>query len=149
MHPSAPENPVMTLHRLAAMATDLASNYEVRKELSFDAPTAPLLQRVLRARRARAEHFPADLFADPAWDMLLDLYHAHLVQQRVTVSSLCVAANVPATTALRYIQALEQKQLVERHPDPLDKRRFFVGLTRSSVDSFERYFTRFPVDTAR
>lgn len=62
--------------------------------------SAEALRVMIRARRLRANFFPADLFADPAWDMLLDLLQAELVQHRVPVSSLCLAAAVPATTAL-------------------------------------------------
>jgi hypothetical protein len=43
----------------------------------------------------REQFFGPDLFADPAWDILLDLYAARLEQQRVAVSSLCIAAAVP------------------------------------------------------
>jgi len=47
----------------------------------------------------RARYFRDELFADPAWDMLLDLLQAEIAQLRVPVSSLCIAASVPATTA--------------------------------------------------
>src|SRR3546814_2986047 len=47
------------------------------------------VRRMLRQRRMREQYFPADLFADPAWDMLLDLYAARLERQPVSVSSLC------------------------------------------------------------
>lgn len=57
--------------------------------------TAAQVRDLLRARRLRADFLPGDLFADPAWDMLLDLLAAHLDQERVSVSSLCIAAAVP------------------------------------------------------
>ena len=56
------------------------------------------MRSVIRARRLRSRFFPDDLFADPAWDMLLDLLQAEIAQLRVPVSSLCIAASVPATT---------------------------------------------------
>ena len=61
---------------------------------------------MIRARRLRARYFPEDLFADPAWDMLLDLLQAEIAQLRVPVSSLCIAAAVPATTALRWLKTM-------------------------------------------
>ena len=54
----------------------------------------------IRAPRLRSCYFAQDLFADPAWDMLLDLFQAEISQLRVPVSSLCIAAAVPATAAL-------------------------------------------------
>ena len=36
-------------------------------------PDPRLVRRIIRQRQLRARFFEADLFADPAWDMLLDL----------------------------------------------------------------------------
>lgn len=87
------------------------------------------IRAMLRARRLRDEHFPADLFADPAWDILLDLMSARLERKRVTVSSLCVAAAVPPTTALRWIAVLTERGLLVRDIDGADRRRAFVSLS--------------------
>lgn len=98
------------------------------------------IRGILQARLERNSFFPGDLFSDPAWDMLLDLYAAELGQVRVSVTSLCIASNAPTSTALRWISTLEQQGLIERRSDPLDGRRFFLSLTREAVASFERYF---------
>ena len=98
------------------------------------------VRRVLRQRRMREQFFPADLFADPAWDMLLDLYAAQLEGQPVAVSSLCIAAAVPATTALRWIKTLTDTGLFERQSDPRDGRRIFIGLSPKAAQAMERYF---------
>ena len=98
------------------------------------------LRAVIRARRARDRYFAGDLFADPAWDMLLDLMHAELSQIRVPVSSLCIAAAVPATTALRWIKTLADRGLIVRRADPHDGRRVFVELSNGASDSIRRYF---------
>jgi hypothetical protein len=63
---------------------------------------AETVRAVIRARRLRSRFFSEELFADPAWDMLLDLLQAEISHLRVPVSSLCIAAAVPATTALRW-----------------------------------------------
>jgi hypothetical protein len=55
------------------------------------------------ARRKRAEFVPSALLAEPAWDILLDLYIRQAQGKRTTVSSACVGAIVPATTALRWL----------------------------------------------
>lgn len=98
------------------------------------------VRRLLRERRARADYFVADLFADPAWDLLLNLFGAKLGQRRTSVSDACAAAAVPATTALRWLTTLEQKGLVKRSPDPIDARRIFVELTDDATASMHSYF---------
>ena len=80
--------------------------------------------------------------------MLLELYACELGQQRISISSLCLGAAVPATTALRWITTLEQEKLVERRPDPTDGRRFFIQLTREGRDSMDSYFRTMPTDAA-
>lgn len=91
-------------------------------------------------RRRREHIFPTNLFSDPAWDMLLELYAACLEQQRVTTTNLCISAAVPATTALRWIGTLEQSGVITKHGDPLDARRVFIDLSATGKSMMERYF---------
>lgn len=100
---------------------------------------------LLKSRRARDRFFDPELFADPAWDILLELYAAELGQQRTSVSALCAAAAVPATTALRWIKTLEKNGLLVRTDDPMDGRRTFISLTSDAFDRMERYFKAIPV----
>lgn len=99
-----------------------------------------MIMQIIRARRVRARYFQEDLFADPAWDMMLDLLHSELTQRRVTVSSLCISAAVPATTALRWIKSMVEKGLFIRRADPLDGRRVYVELSPDASDGLRRYF---------
>jgi DNA-binding MarR family transcriptional regulator len=96
--------------------------------------------QVIRARRLRARFFDEELFADPAWDMLLDLLQAEIAQHRVPVSSLCIAAAVPATTALRWIKTMTDAGLFKRRADPHDGRRVFVELAPQASEAMRRYF---------
>jgi len=107
-----------------------------------EAPNVSLdtVRQVIRARRLRARFFDEELFADPAWDMLLDLLQAEIAQHRVPVSSLCIAAAVPATTALRWIKTMTDAGLFRRRADPHDGRRVFVELSASASESMRRYF---------
>jgi DNA-binding MarR family transcriptional regulator len=98
------------------------------------------VRQVIRARRLRARFFDEELLADPAWDMLLDLLQAEIAQHRVPVSSLCIAASVPATTALRWIKTMTDAGLFRRRADPHDGRRVFVELAPSASDAMRRYF---------
>jgi DNA-binding MarR family transcriptional regulator len=98
------------------------------------------VRQVIRARRLRSRFFEEDLFADPAWDMLLDLLQAEIAQLRVPVSSLCIAAAVPATTALRWLKTMTEKGIFVRRADPHDGRRVFVELSRDASMAMRRYF---------
>lgn len=104
----------------------LATAGEVRREDEVD---AGFVRSIIRARRLRDQYFRGELFADPAWDMLLDLYAARLEGNRVAVSSLCIAAAVPATTALRWIKSLTDRGLMVRSADPQDGRRVYIELS--------------------
>jgi len=98
------------------------------------------IRQVIRARRLRARFFDEELFADPAWDMLLDLLQAEIAQHRVPVSSLCIAAAVPPTTALRWIKTMTDAGLFRRRADPHDGRRVFIELSREASEAMRRYF---------
>jgi hypothetical protein len=97
------------------------------------------IRAAIRARRLRDHFFNAEFFADPAWDMLLDLTAARLEQQRVAVSSLCIAAAVPPTTALRWIKTLSDHGLFVRAADPQDGRRVYIGLADAAAAAMEAY----------
>jgi DNA-binding transcriptional ArsR family regulator len=94
---------------------------------------------LIGARRDRARYLSPDLFADPAWDMLLDLLHAELGGRSVCVSSLCIASGVPITTGLRWLGILERQRLVLRKADPRDARRIFVELSPDTSKKLRRY----------
>lgn len=108
-------------------------------------PDPRLVRKIIAARQARARFFEGELFADPAWDMLLDLTAAHAEGQRVSVTSLCIAAMVPATTGLRWIKQLVESGVFERVNDPSDRRRAFIALSEQSKDAMARYFSEVEV----
>ena len=70
----------------------------------------------------------AGLFADPAWDILLDLYASSLEGRDVTVSDACIAASVPPTTALRYVKKLTKDGLICRIDAENDGRKVYLTL---------------------
>jgi DNA-binding MarR family transcriptional regulator len=98
------------------------------------------VRSVIRARRLRARYFSEELFADPAWDMLLDLLQAEISHMRTPVSSLCIAAAVPATTALRWLKAMVSQGIFIGRADPHDGRRVFVELAPEASNALRRYF---------
>jgi DNA-binding MarR family transcriptional regulator len=82
---------------------------------------------LLRARSRRPELLGVDLFRDPAWDLLLDLY-ANGGEEGMMISSLCHAACVPPTTALRYVHKLVEAGNLVCEDHPHDQRRTIVRL---------------------
>lgn len=98
------------------------------------------VRKLIRARRLRDQFFPAGLLEDPAWDMLLDLFAADLERAQVSVSSLCIAAAVAPTTALRWIGRMTEEGLFERTPDPFDRRRAFMILSDAARTAMQGYW---------
>ena len=131
-----------TLARLSIVPAD--SRPELRKPVEGEVPDVAVetVRSVIRARRLRSRYFAENLFADPAWDMLLDLLQAEIAQLRVPVSSLCIAAAVPATTALRWLKSMTDKGIFVRRADPHDGRRVFVELSRDASIAMRRYFSQ-------
>ncbi len=119
---------------LAALAAsereDAANDHEVN---------VAQVRALIKARRARDRYFSAELFSDPAWDMMLDLTAARLEGRSVSVSSLCIAAAVPTTTALRWIRNLCDSGIFERRIDPADARRALVQLSEPTAQAMMCY----------
>ena len=103
-------------------------------------PDGAVIRKLIRQRQARSQFFDAELFADPAWDILLDLAAARAERRMVCVTSLCIAAGVPATTALRWISQMVDADLLVRIPDPHDRRRAHIALADTTADAMARYF---------
>ena len=90
-------------------------------------------------RRRRIPIFGTGMFGEPAWDILLVLYiekdgHRH------SIGGLAKAAGTAPSTALRWIEALEARDLIERAEHPTDKRASFVQLTDKGVAALDSYF---------
>jgi len=103
-------------------------------------PDPRLVRRIIRQRQLRNRFLDAELFADPAWDMLLDLTAARAEHTRVSVTSLCIASGVPPTTALRWIGQMTGAGLLERVEDEIDRRRAFIALSDHAAEAMARYF---------
>ena len=104
-------------------------------------------RRTYRRRRSRALFFEDGLFGEPAWDLLLDLFIAAKERKQVPVTSACIGAAVPTTTALRWLALLEERGLVLREADPSDARRIFVRLSAEAYAKMVAYFARTAGDT--
>ena len=137
-NPFTPEDRIAALkrdaERMAAAIAELASEQPPGEQRSLNPAR---IRAHIKARRQRDRFFPDDLFADPAWDMLLDLSAARMEGQRVSVSSLCIAAAVPTTTALRWIKTLVDRGIFIRESDPADARRAFIAMAPATAIAME------------
>jgi Winged helix DNA-binding domain len=104
------------------------------KEKPAGGVDAGFIRGVIRARQRRSAAFGIDLFADPVWDMMLDLLAARLEGRPVSTSSLCIAAGVPGTTALRWIRQATERGLFVRVADPRDGRGVLVELSDDTAE---------------
>ncbi len=73
--------------------------------------------------------------------MLLDLMAARLEGVKVSVSSLCIAASVPPTTALRWIKTMTEEKIFEREADDRDGRRIFIQLSDETAAGMVGFFS--------
>jgi hypothetical protein len=135
------------LHRLSSVAQALATHLEIAAEAvcadlcdiqiarrgeSAPAELARAARRYLHARRWRDAAFGPGLFADPCWDMMLDLFASEAEGRQVPISAACVASNVPSTTALRWLTRMEELGVIARTADPQDGRRIFLRLSEKA-----------------
>lgn len=90
-------------------------------------------------RKARLKFFDSDLFFDPTWAILLDLYQSEMLGKQLSVTSICLGSGVPNTTALRYLRILEKREYILRVSDDTDRRRIFVRLTQRAREAMVSY----------
>lgn len=111
---------------LAALARDPTLSQETvytaiaRSELA--------LRQALTALMAEA-----DLPCDPALEILLEVYTGLKTGTLRTPGDIASNASLAASSATRWIRTLEQRGLIERHGDSLDRRRVFLTLTGRAI----------------
>jgi CheY-like chemotaxis protein len=106
-------------------------------------PTHVALLGMDHLRRLRREFPPLGELDDVAWDLLRELVRAEQAGERLSVSSLSMAAEqVSSSTAMRRVQDLARAGLIVRSQDPTDARRDFVMLASEIRATIERYLER-------
>ncbi|EJU11270.1 MULTISPECIES: MarR family transcriptional regulator [Sphingomonadales] len=99
-------------------------------------------KRLLRRRTLRKQLVGAhDLFGEPAWEMLIDLFIHECERKPLSISAVCVTAGLPMSSALRLIQKLCDAGLVSRIPDPVDGRRCYIRLDPPLMQRLRAYFS--------
>lgn len=101
-----------------------------------------ILSIEMEARKIRNIIFPERMFGEASWDILLDLYYAHLNGKVITVSSACIASAVPGTTALRHLQSLQEHGYIRRYKDLSDSRKIIIQLTEKCLKLMEEWIAK-------
>lgn len=127
---------------------DEASLFFSEADAVDEAPLADFAESLYRHRRRRGRYLPEKIFAEPAWDILLDLYINGVRGRPVSITSACIAGDIPATTGLRWLGVLEQEDLIEREVSRTDARVTLVRLTRRAREQMREFFTEASRTTA-
>lgn len=129
-------------HELEQTDAELQPHHTPASQIAKDSPAwGEVARSAYRQRRRRQELFAdTTLFGEPAWDIMLDLFIAAKERKRLPVTSACIGAAVPATTALRWLTVLEDKGLILRENDTADARRVFVRLSSDGYEKMVAYF---------
>ena len=112
-------------------------------DVRADNDSEPLIKRArdaLEMRRKRIAIFGPQMFAEPAWEMLLILYLSE-GGQRHTLSSLSELSGASRSTGMRWIDYLVSHGLMIREEHPTDKRRNFVSLSKKGRELLELYLS--------
>jgi hypothetical protein len=99
------------------------------------------LSSIVELRRARADMFGADLFADPAWDILLQLFAARFGGRRLGLDDL--VAVCPRTTLARWTAVLERRGLVVCNLDCSDPQNFSLEISADAAAKMSILFRDF------
>lgn len=134
------ENRQNIADRMEALAIELRTISDRELEtVPTEQTLVELAAKIYSARRKVDAIFAMQGFAvSPAWDMMLDLYQAKVRGKKISVTSACIGGACPSTTGLRWLQALENMQLIHRGPDMKDKRRMVIELTDGGQVKVER-----------
>ena len=100
-----------------------------------------LAESIIEARRRRAEIFNPAMFGEPAWELLLTLFVMDREGPRLTIGRLAQVAGIKLTTALRWLEYLEDQAFVRREQHPTDARTAFIELTDKARETLRLYLS--------
>lgn len=91
---------------------------------------------------ASNRHVVARDMAEGAWLILIEAAVYHMQEQPLFVTSACIASGAPISSAVRYINDLEENGYLRRMPDPADGRRTSIVITERGLELVESYTRR-------
>ncbi|QDP20424.1 hypothetical protein [Sphingomonas xanthus] len=120
--------------RIIRSVSQIVEGAQPTKVSHPDTTVLGLAKKLKGIRAIRNQAYPADLFGEPAWDMLLALYIGRCEQYRMKITALTMESHVPPTTALRWIDTLIERNYARKVPNPRDARSTFVEMTDEAFD---------------
>jgi hypothetical protein len=114
------------------------------EERRQDISLTQLAESIIEARRRRAQIFNPAMFGEPAWELLLTLFVMDRQGPRLTIGRLAQVAGIKLTTALRWLEYLEDQAFVRREQHPTDARTAFIELTDKARDMLRLYLSGTP-----
>jgi DNA-binding MarR family transcriptional regulator len=96
-------------------------------------PWRAILALAYDARGVRRDLFGRNILTDPAWDMLLVLGLAACDGRELTSGELCAGARSSMTTALRVIDYLADRGLLNRRSNPSDRRSVLLSISETGL----------------
>jgi DNA-binding MarR family transcriptional regulator len=104
-----------------------------------DAALVAQANSMLAERRMRRQFLPAELFHEPAWDMLLALFASRDDRLPMNIKALVSMSDAPVTTSQRWIEHLHKLKLIDRVIDPTDRRRVEISLSHAGDQQLRSY----------
>ena len=117
-------------HRPSKIRPPLASSHDVMRQ-------ALAARRLLEISHQVDAVFETPLLANPAWDILLDLFIQRSDRKPISIISLCVTANAPTSTALRYIQAMLDSGAIVKTASTDDSQGLLVELSDTTYSMMQ------------
>ncbi len=99
-------------------------------------------QALLAGRRSRSTLLSGLRFAEPLWDMILEMYVAAAEGKHFKVLKLCAVSGGSVTTALRYLKQLEEEGYMVRQADEYDTRSLIVVMQPSLQKAVDEWLDR-------
>jgi len=130
--------PQADLHRVMEVLS-LLSQSQVSQDNQKKSLDLWLKSRALLAdRQKRALIFGKAMFGEPPWELLLTLF-ASAESEGISVNALAERSGVPATSAKRWLDYLEQQGLIGRNDHSSDTRKTMVALTSKGIERMQTY----------
>lgn len=131
-----------SLQDIADHVRNLNKIFTTRNPKREDLNTVYVAKKFLSINNNYKESFVKTIKSEVSWNMVLELYICAHENRRIDITSLCLASGFPSTTALRWLHDLVAAGVIVSHPDPVDRRRTFVSLSRDMVKEMNCFLQR-------
>lgn len=97
-------------------------------------------QKALRDRQLRTDFVGnAEMFGEPAWDILLDLFIRQTNDEATCKLPANIGPDTRPSTVLRWLNVLQQNDLLRFESDPSDQSHHLIRLTPAGYEGMMRY----------